>query len=106
MLRTYLTAILLVSLIVPVIYTPGVAAASTPTAQYSVGLTNGAVSVSLNLNLLQNATLLSFEKSFSLPLVHGSAVGGNSTDLAQELQGALRSKNPNVQVSNLNLQVV
>src|SRR6267143_503110 len=106
MLRTYLTAIVLISLAVPAIYAPRVAAALTPAAQYSVGLTNGAVSVSLNLNLLQNATLLSFEKSFALPLVHVSAVGSNSTSLAQELQGALRSKNPKAQVNNLNLQVV
>ena len=106
MLRTNLTAIVLLSLIAPLIPTPGVAAASTPNAQYSVGLTNGAVSVSLILNLLQNATLLSFEKSFTLPLVHVSAVGSNSTNLAQELQGALRSKNPKAQVNNLNLQVV
>ena len=105
MFRTYLPAIVLLSLLMPLIPTTGFAA-STPNAQYSVGGTNRAVSVSLNLNLLQNATLLPFEKSFTLPLLHVSAVGANSSDLAQGLQGTLRSRNPTAQVSNLDIQVI
>jgi hypothetical protein len=99
---TYRATIAILSLIL--IYAPIAGASSSPT-QYAVGITDGVVAVSFNLNMVQNITYLSFEKSFTLPSLHVLARGANSTGLAQLVQGALQSMNPKAQVSNLNLQI-
>lgn len=99
--RTCEAALVILALLVLASYAPPVHAASLPDL-YSVNVANGAVSVSINLNTFQNVT--SFESSFTLPRLRVSAVGVNSTDLAQTVQNALRLKNPQAQVNNLNLQ--
>ncbi len=79
------------------------AAASTPPTQYMLGLTSGTVSVSINLNMIQNAT--AFERSFVLPSFHVSASGANSSSLTNIVQEALKEKNANAYVSNMNFQI-
>ncbi len=102
MRRTIATTIIVLSLLILLsAYVPRIVASS-PFTQYSVVVTNQTVSVSIKLNMVQNIT--SFESSFTLPRLRVSAVGVNSTDLAQIVQNALRLKNPQAQVNNLNLQ--
>jgi len=78
-------------------------AASTPPTQYTLGVTSGTISVSVNLSMIQNAT--AFERSFVLPSFHVSAVGANASDLTKIIQNALKEKNTNAYVSNMNLQI-
>jgi len=101
--RTTCVAIIVI-LSLLLIYAPSVGASSPPT-QYAVGITDGMVGVSLNLNMVQNITYLSFEKSFTLPPLHVLARGANSTDLTQLIQSALNVTNPKARVSNLNLEI-
>ena len=102
MRKTY--EIVIAILFLMLVYVPIAGASSSP-AQYVVGITDGAVAVSLNLNMVQNITYLSFEKSFILSPLHVLATGANSTGLARLVQGALNLTNPKAQVNNLNLQI-
>ncbi len=95
------TFVILALLLLLTGYAPRVGAPSPP-LQFLVNVTNRAVSVSINLNLVQNIT--SFESSFTLPQLRVSALGVNSTGLAETVQRALQLKNRNALVSNLNLQ--
>jgi hypothetical protein len=82
--------------------TQTVAASVTPTP-VTMGVESGIVSVSVNLNMIQNAT--AFETSFVLPSFHVSATGTNASGLTQIIQESLMAKNPNARVSSMSLEI-
>jgi len=77
------------------------AKASNAGPQYSIGVEDTSVSVSITLNILQNLT--AFENSFSLPQFRGVLVGANASDVSQTVQSALQQENPQARVSNFRL---
>jgi len=81
---------------------PTTGATSAP-ALYSIAITNQTVSVAIHLDMVQNVTF--FQRSFTLPILQVTAIGANSTGLADVVQSALNQTAPKARVSGLILQV-
>jgi len=103
MLRKCLPIVISFCLLAILTPTHTVAASASPT-QYMMGVASGTVSVSVNLNMIQNAT--AFETSFVLPSFQVSVAGANASGLTKLVQDALRERNANAYVSSMNLQIV